>query len=435
MMFLRPLIGLSLALSLLPAAPAHATTPQAADSLRLGSLHRQAEAADPRQRQFALLARQTDLRLDNLSAERLPSFRAEAQAQYQSDVFTAPAGLSFPSPSRDTYDGHVTVEQPLLDLTVGPRRGVERARLAESEATIRSALYRLRSEVNDAFFSAALLAERGRIITATITDLESRLRESRARVREGVALPGDTAAVLATLLERRQDQAEVEARRRAAVIRLAELTGTSVTGREPLALPELASSMDAARRELSSLKAHPEYQRLARARERLDRERDAVSAGRRPSISAFGRAGYGRPALNPVGDEFDAYYVVGVQLKWSPFNWGRTGREREALALQREIVTSEEDAFAAGLTRAIQSDLADVDRLDTALALDDRIVLLRDRVETEARLRFQEGVMTAAEFLDRSTDALEARLARAAHRVELVQARARFLNTLGVEIR
>jgi hypothetical protein len=40
------------------------------DSLRLGALHRQAVATDPRQRQFGLLARQTDLRLRNLSAER-----------------------------------------------------------------------------------------------------------------------------------------------------------------------------------------------------------------------------------------------------------------------------------------------------------------------------------------------------------------------------
>jgi outer membrane protein TolC len=67
--------------------------------------------------------------------------------------------------------------------------------------------------------------------------------------------------------------------------------------------------------------------------------------------------------------------------------------------------------------------------------MDDAIVTLRERVESETRLRFQEGVVTSSDYLDSSTDVLEARLARAAHRVEQVQARARFLTTLGLEIR
>jgi outer membrane protein TolC len=49
-------------------------------------------------------------------------------------------------------------------------------------------------------------------------------------------------------------------------------------------------------------------------------------------------------------------------------------------------------------------------------------------------VRFREGVVTASEYVDRSTDVLEARLARATHRVEQVQARARFLTSLGLEI-
>jgi outer membrane protein TolC len=83
----------------------------------------------------------------------------------------------------------------------------------------------------------------------------------------------------------------------------------------------------------------------------------------------------------------------------------------------------------------MQSDLANMTRLDTALTLDDQIVTLRERVEDETRIRFREGVVTASEYTDRSTDVLQARLARATHRVEQVQARARFLTTLGLEIR
>jgi outer membrane protein TolC len=220
-------VAMCLVLAAAAQAGAQQTPPAAGDSLRLGALHQQAVQGDPRQRQFTLLAKQTALRLRNLSAERLPSISAEAQAQYQSEVFTPPAqpggGTIFPSPNKDSYDSRISVEQAILDPTIGVRQRVERAQLAESEAEVRTALFDLRREVNEAFFSAALLSERRRIIAATIAELEKRLQEASVRVREGAALPSDTAAIQATLLERRQDDAEVEADREAALVRLTEL--------------------------------------------------------------------------------------------------------------------------------------------------------------------------------------------------------------------
>jgi outer membrane protein TolC len=412
--------------------------PAAPDSLRLGSLHGEALSRDPRQQQFRLLASRTELRLRNLSAERLPSITAEATAQYQSDVFEAPAlpgGLSFPSPSHDTYDSRVSIEQPILDPTIAPRKELERAELAESEARVTTALFGLREEVNEAFFTASLLSERGSIIAATIVDLEKRLDESRVRVREGAALPSDTAAIQATVLERRQDQSEIAADRRAALFRLSELTRRPVPDSAVIILPDLTQEAAAARGGLADLRSRPEYLEFARARERLTLQEDVVAAERRPRLSAFGRAGYGRPGINPINDSFDPYYVAGLEVKWSPWNWGSTSRERQALVLEREIVATEEAAFTSSLTRSVQNDLATMDRLDSTLALDDQIVTLRERVERETGLRFREGVVTASEYLDRTTDVLEARLARATHRVEQVQARARFLTTLGLEIR
>jgi outer membrane protein TolC len=434
---LVPAIASLLVMAIAP-APAQQTSAGASDSLRLGALHLEAMSHDPRQQQFRLLASQTDLRLRNLSAERLPSITAEAQAQYQSDVFEAPdlpGGVSFPSPSRDTYDSRISIEQPILDPTIGPRKELERAQLAESEARVRTALFGLRQEVNEAFFTASLLAERGSIIAATIQDLQKRLDEARIRVREGAALPSDTAAIQATLLERRQDQSEIHADRHAAHTRLTELTRRPVPDDSPIVLPDLAPETAEARRGLANLRNRPEYEEFAHARVRLTEQEDVVAAERRPRLSAFGRAGYGRPGINPISDSFDAYYVAGVEVKWSPWNWGSTGRDRQALALEREIVATEEAAFTSSLARAIQGDLATMDRLDSTLVLDDQIVTLRERVEHETGLRFQEGVVTASEFLDRSTDVLEARLARATHQVEQVQARARFLTTLGLEIR
>lgn len=409
----------------------------AQDSLRLGSLYRDAERTDPRARQLELQAAQSDLRRRNIASERLPSFTAEGQAQYQSDVVRVPLQLpsgAVPSPKQDTYDARLAVQQPIFDPTIGSRQAAERAQLAESQARVRTSLFSLRQEVNDAFFAAALLQEHAAAVAETIHDLERRLDEAAVRVREGAALASDTAALRATLLQRRQDQLELRSNRRAALARLSVLVGRGIAEHEVVALPDLRAAVEQARSDSVTIRARPEYEQFARSRERLRLQAGVISSAERPRLSAFGRGGYGRPGLNQLSDVFDAYWVAGVQVQWAPWTWGRPAREREALAVQRDIITADEAAFTEALRRAVQQDFAALERLDTTLLMDDEIVALRQRIEAETRLRFQEGVVTAAEYVDRSTDVLEARFARAAHRVELVQARARFLTTLGLEI-
>ena len=110
-------------------------------------------------------------------------------------------------------------------------------------------------------------------------------------------------------------------------------------------------------------------------------------------------------------------------------------RDRELLALQQQIVASDEDAFTAATRRVVERQLADIDRLAAALRTDDTIIALRERIEQETRHRYDEAVVTAAEYVDRRNDVLAARLTRVSHEVELAQARARYLTTIGLELR
>ena len=418
------------------AGVAHAQT---SDTLRLPALQAAAAARDPRAQQLALLAAQSELRLRTIDADRLPALTVNGLAQYQSDVaripIAVPGGARVPVPPHETYDARVDAQQRLLDPTLGTRRAVERAQLAESQARVRTTLFTLRQSVNDAFFTAARLqAQRGDVETS-ITDLEAQLVVAARRVRLGAALPSDTATLKAELLRRRQALAEIDANRAAALEILGELTGARIASNAVPSLPELAAEVVRARAGIDQLRSRPEYEQFARTRELITQQERAASAADKPRVAAFGRAGYGQPGLNPLNDRFDSYWLGGVRLDWTPWSWGTTRRQREVLALQRQIVASEESAFAEGIRRAIAQDAATIDRLEAALATDEQIIELREGVARETRLRFQEGVVTSAEYVDRQTDVLNARLARAAHRVELALVRARFLTTVGIEVR
>lgn len=408
------------------------------DSLRLAALQADAVRLDPRQRQLQLRATATDLRLRNIAAERLPSISANGQAQYQSAVTTLAVplpGVTIPTPPHDTYDARVSAQESIFDPTIAPRRNVERAELAEAQAQVRVTLFGLRQEVTEAFFTAASIAERAATVEATINDLGARLRETQVRFREGTALPSDTASIAATLLQRRQDLLQLRADRGAALARLSQLVGRPIGDDTPLALPELAASVATTVGGLDQLRARPEYEQFRSSRDRIALQEAVTGAQEKPRVSAFGRVGYGKPGLSMLSSEFQSYWLAGVQVQWAPWTWGSTGRDRQALEVQREIVATNEAAFTEALQRSVQQSIATINRLDSTLALDERIIALREAIDRESRAKLQEGAITAADYVDRNTDLLAARLARVQHRVELSQARANFLTMLGVEVR
>jgi outer membrane protein TolC len=413
-----------------PAAPAPAVTLQQA--------YRAAAAADPRMRQLALEAEQTALRLRAIEAARLPSLRLDAKAQHQSDVptFNGPGGTPFALPPKNTVDASVGIQQRLLDPSIAARAAVERAGLEEARARIAVSLYGLRQEVDEAFFAALTAAARAGAIDVRLAALDTLQRTAGARGREGAALPSEPRAIAAVILQRRQDRLQAAARRGAALDRLARLTGGLVSRDSALVIPPaLGAELAGARAGLGVLRARPEYEAFEKSRERLARQQDAVAVENRPRVSAFARAGYGRPGLNFISDEFDAYWMGGLELQWMPWSWGAREREHDALGLEREIIAADAAAFSERLARALDADLAEVDRLEASLVLDNEIVALRRQIEREAFIRWEARVIALAEYLDRSGELLDAEVARDERRIALDAARARVLTAAGVEVR
>jgi outer membrane protein TolC len=411
---------------------------QASDTLRLADLQSAAVQRDARATQSALLARQSSLRTATIGADRRPTLTIEGVAQYQSDVTRislALPGVSVSTPPHDTYDARLIAQQKLFDPSIAPRLAVEGAQLDASRAQLATSLYSLRQNVNDAFFAILRAQAQVAEIETSITDLEAQLVVASARVRAGSALPSEEMTIRAELLRRRQIVAEWQANRNAAITVLEDLTGVKVDSGRVLGEPDAAAAISLARAQVDSVHGRPEFAQFAAARALLQKQEDARAAADKPRVFLFGRLGYGRPGLNPLNNSFDSYWLTGIQAQWSPWTWGTSARDREVLQLQRRIVEADESAFSANLRRATAQDLASIDRLTTALATDEQIIQLREQVLSETRARYREAVINSAEYVDRQTDVLSARVTRALHRVELAQYRAHLLTTLGLEVR
>ena len=140
---------------------------------------------------------------------------------------------------------------------------------------------------------------------------------------------------------------------------------------------------------------------------RLARQQELTAAQERPRISAFGRVGYGQPGLNFISDEFGPYGLAGVQVQWKA-GPGARRREREALrasAADRRGRARRRSPTASHVRS--RDEPTTIDRLRTsARSRRPHRRPARNRWSARPSARFQEGVVTASEYLDRSTELL-----------------------------
>lgn len=407
------------------------------DTLRLPALHSLAVEHDPRAQQFPLHAAQTGRRLSNLSAGRLPRLRLRTDAAYQSEGPSLPVhlpGVAPPRPPKERYEAALHGDQVVYDAgRAESARALERGHLALRDARLRVALYTVREEVDEAFFTALLMEAREVEIATLVADLEARLALVATRVREGAALPGEAAVVQAEILRARQQRDEVVSARRAALDVLGRLIGRRIDDSDVLAFPDLSSRVEQARRawERGELRSRPEYAALEAEMLALRLEERAREAEKGPELHVFGLAGYGRPGFDPFRRELGAFWQLGVRMEWVPWDWGRSRRDTEILRIQAQIVETERKALSDRLARQVEDDLYAIRRLSEALEGDDAVVALREQIEREARLRADEGVIPSADYVEARNDVLEARLTRRRHELELARAQVRFLTTLG----
>ncbi|MDX2263258.1 MAG: TolC family protein [Gemmatimonadales bacterium] len=411
--------------------------PMPQDSVTLAWVHARAEAVDPRRGQGDQLAAASEQRTAVLRNARLPQLAIRAQATHQSDVTRVQLpGANITPPPRDRWQAVLQAEQLLFDGgLVDGRVELESARLVEQQAGVHVARYALRGEAEAAFFGAWLLQERLAELDAVTDDLASRLGEVRARVREGIALPRDTAAIEAERLTVMRRRAEADAQRQAAIAVLSRLTDTTLAASVRLVGPVLSGAVDAvATSALDTLCHRPEFAQLKATQDRLAREAALAAAENRPTLSAFAEGGVGRPGLNQFESDPAAFWQGGVRVTWRPWTWRSAERSADALRSQGEVVAADALALAARLSRAVEADLAMIRHLREGFADDARLITLRAEIEQAAQAELAEGIITAARYVEARTDLAEARLAERRHRAELVRAEAAFLTTLGIAL-
>jgi outer membrane protein TolC len=408
-------------------------TGQGQEPLTLDQCYQLAEKNYPLKAQYDLLGNSNALKIENLNKNYLPQINVNGSASLQSDVtqvaIELPAGLpelAMPTLSKDWYKLTLDVNQPVYDGHVTAyQKKVEAFNMQADQKGVEIELYKLKDRINQLFFGVLLLDQTDKLMKSNRERLESKLKEVESAIRNGAMMEMNADLIRAEIVKIDQQLTETRMDRSATFGMLSELTSTPIPETTPLVTPEvLLPSLEYENKRF-------EYQLFNIQRARVDVLKNMVTTKWNPKIFAYGQAGYGRPGLNMLDDSFKPWWLFGAKVTWNPWNWNGNKNEKKILAIQGEMLKSQQETFDKNLKISSQKELSEVQKATELLTQDQQIIDIRMRITKAASSQLDNGVITSSDYIARLNEETLARLNLEIHKLQLIKARLQYLYTLG----
>ena len=380
----------------------------------------------PLAKQSDLLATKNAYDLDAIKTAKLPQLNFTAQATYQSAVTELPIklpNLTVVPPNKDQYRATLSFNQLLFDGgLINSREKVTEADLKTQQQQVAVNLYQLKQQINQLYFSILLTQESKALLSAKRAMLISKLNEVKAGVKYGMLLPSSDNILNAELLKINQQVTELEATRNSLIATLSSLIGKQLSSDVVLESPlSITPNLNQISR--------PELQLFQLQKEKITASENVLKKQNNPKLMAFATGGYGNPGLNMLDNSFQPFYLVGVKLNWSVFDWNASKKQQNSLKINQDIIDNEQKVFELSTKIQLDAQQQELNKLNQLLQSDQSIIDLQQNILKTTESQLKNGVITASEYIIQLTNLFEAKNKLATHKIQLLLAKANY-NTI-----
>lgn len=375
----------------------------------------------PLAKQSQLLEVQNKLDSDVISSAKLPQFNLDAQATYQSDVIEIPIPNAGIEPlNKDQYRATLSVNQLIYNGgATDAALDVKSAQLKTKQKQVEVGLYNLKQQVNQLYFSILLLQETDLLLQAKQAQLQAKLKEVTSGIKYGVILPSSDKVLEAELLKINQQFQELKSNKKALIEALSSLISQSLDTftlfQNPIVETQLQTNLN-----------RPELELFQFKKEEIESNEALISKQNAPKLLGFATGGYGNPGLNMLDNSFQAFYTVGIKLNWNVFDWNSNKKQRESLAINKDIVDNETDIFKLNTTIELNKQQKEIEKMEAIIASDKAIINLRKEVLQTADSQLKNGVITSSAYITELTNLYEDENTLVRHKIQLQLAKVNY---------
>ncbi|MEP6947783.1 MAG: TolC family protein [Ginsengibacter sp.] len=391
---------------------------QTAKTLTIEDCYKLARQNYPLIKQKEIISKSKEYSIENASRGYLPQFSINGQGTYQSDVTEIPIKIPntvIPTIGKDQYKIYAEVNQTISDGGVikMQKQSIE-ANAATDDQNLEVQLYKLKERINQLFFGILLVKEQYLLTEIQKKDIQNGITKTNASIANGTALKSSSDVLEAELLQVDQHSIEVRATQQAYLDMLGQFVNQS--------LDETTSLEKPAQISISQNISRPELSLFDTEKKAIDVQDRLINAKIQPKISLFADAGYGRPALNLLKNEFAGYYIGGVRFNWSLSGFYTYKKEKALLENSRKSIEIQKETFLFNTNSTLKQQNAEILKLQELIKSDDRIIQMRSKVKNTATAQLDFGVINSSDYLREVNAEAGAMQSRLLHEIQLLEA-------------
>ncbi len=386
--------------------------------LTIAESYRLAKENYPASKQRELISKSMDLNIENASKGYYPQVSISGQATYQSEVTRIPIqlpGMNIPTISKDQYKLYGEVNQTLYDGgNIRNQKEMLETNAAAEEQKLEVELYKLKERINQLFFGILLIDEQLKQNELLKSDINNALRKFEAAYSNGTALKSNVNALKADLLKATQQTTELKANRKAYIEMLSFFINRPLDEQTVLAKPEpLSPGKDIQRPELTY------YDLMGKS---VELQNKTLTTKNLPKVSLFVQGGFGRPALNMLSNDFDAYYIGGLRMSIPLTGFYTLKKERSIVEINRQNVEVQKEIFLFNTQFTLKQQNAEIGKLQELMTSDNEIIELRSGIKNTALAQLENGVIQTSDYLREVNAEDNARQLKILHEIQLLLA-------------
>jgi hypothetical protein len=389
---------------------------QETEALSLGECYTRARENFPLIKQKALIQKTSDYTIENLAKGYLPQLTINGQATYQSDVTEIPVklpGTDNPSLSKDQYKIFAEINQAIFDGGTKKllKQSIE-ANAAVGQQQLEVDLYKLKERINQLFFGILLANEQLAQTVILKKDIQLGIAKINAAIANGTALKSSAASLQAELLKTNQRSIELRSASQAYRDMLGLFINRPLDENTVLEKPVKIAT--------SQVIARPELILYDTEKKLLDIENKLVKAKNLPKAGLFIQGGYGRPALNMLDNDFNAYYVGGAKITWSLSGLYTSKKEKALINIKSKTVDLQKEVFLFNTNLTLQKQNAEINKLEELIRFDAGIIELRTSIKNTALAQLEHGVINSSDYLREVNAEDSAKQTQLLHEIQLL---------------
>lgn len=385
--------SINLILALLACSPCFA-------QLRIEDCYQKAQANYPLIKQYDLIEKTKEYNLSNANKGYLPQMMFSAKATYQSDVTQIPVdfsqmgiqGVDIPALSKDQYGTTVDVNQTIWDggAIKSQKDGLRTAAEVEKK-NVEVSIYSINERVNQLYFGVLLADEQIRQNQLLLDELKRNYDQVQSYVQNGIANQADLDAIKVDLLKAEQNKTRFVNTKKAYTEMLSKLIGEEVTANTEFVKPD-------ATRPATHTINRPELELFDAQIKNLETKNREINAGLMPKLGLFATGGFGKPGLNMLSNDFDAYYIVGARISWNIGNFYTKKNSKRQIQTSIRSVETQRETFLFNTNLDIVQKDNNINSYFDQLKYDDEIIALRGSVKRASEAKMANGTLSGSDL-------------------------------------